>query len=109
MLKPGDVVTAWFPGIAMTKRRPLVVVSTDAYHATRPDVVVAELTSQVAKTKAQTDYLLQDWQAAGLHSPSAFRVFLATLPASNVTVIGHLSDADWAEVQARLRLGLAVQ
>ena len=45
---------------------------------------------------------------AGLHNPSAFRTFLATLPAPNVNVIGHLSERDWQEVQARLRIALAV-
>ena len=31
-LKAGDVVVADFPGITGVKRRPAVVVSTDAYH-----------------------------------------------------------------------------
>jgi len=44
----------------------------------------------------------------GLHNPSAFRVFLATLPAISIVKIGYLSDRDWQEIQARLRTGLAV-
>jgi mRNA interferase MazF len=108
MLKPGDVVTVDFPGALGVKRRPAVVVSTHTYHTTRPDVVLGLLTSQTAGATGPTDYILQDWSAAGLHSSSAFRVFLATLPASSVVVIGHLSDRDWQEVQARLRIALAV-
>ncbi len=108
MIKPGDVVTVDFPGALGVKRRPAVVVSTPTYHATRPDVVLGLLTSQIAGATAPTDFVLQDWSAAGLRNPPAFRAFLATLPASNVSVIGRLSDHDWQEVQTRLRVALAV-
>jgi hypothetical protein len=35
-------------------------------------------------------------------------VFLATLPAANISVVGHLSARDWEEVQSRLRLAIEV-
>jgi mRNA interferase MazF len=108
MTKPGDVVLADYPGVQGVKRRPGVVVSTDLYHATRPDVVVAVLTTKLAKARGPTDYVLQDWSAAGLHKPSAFRVYLEMFTPTQLVLIGHLSDLDWLEVQARLRLGLAV-
>ncbi len=108
MVKPGDVVTVDFPGALGVKRRPAVVVSTQTYHATRPDVVLGLLTSQTAGATEPMDHILQDWSIAGLHSPSAFRAFLATLPATSVVVIGHLSDRDWQEIRARLRVALAV-
>jgi len=108
MLRPGDVVVADFLGQHGFKRRPTVVVSTDLYQATRPDVIVAELTTQVAHANAPTDYTLQDWRAAGLHRPSAFRAYLGTVLSTTVVPIGRLSDRDGQEVQARLRLALAV-
>jgi mRNA interferase MazF len=109
MVKPGAVVTVDLPGAQGVKRRPALVVSTDAYHAARPDVVLAVITSQTRTATAPTDYVLQDWTVAGLHSPSAFRAYLATLPtASIVAIIGQLSGRDWLEVQARLRVALAV-
>jgi|SRR5947209_10775007 len=109
MLKPGAVVTVDFPGVTGVKRRPAVVVSSATYHATRPDVILAVVTSQVTAANAPSDYVLQDWAAAGLRQPSAFRSFLVTLPAASViAVIGQLSDRDWQEVQARLRVALAV-
>ena len=104
----GDVITVDFPGTLETKRRPAVVVSTDTFHSTRPDAVLALLTSQTSGTTGPTDYLLRDWSKAGLRRPSAFRVFLATVPATSITLIGHLSDHDWQEVQTRLRIALAV-
>ena len=81
MVKPGDVVTVDFPGALGVKRRPAVVASTQTYHATRPDVVLGLLTSQTAGATGPTDYILQDWSIAGIHSPSAFWALLATLPA----------------------------
>jgi mRNA interferase MazF len=108
VLKAGDVVVADFPGVTGIKRRPAIVVSTDLYHSHRPDVIICLLTSQVAAATAPTDYVLQDWTAAGLHRPSAARSFLATLPAVGIVATGQLSDRDWQEVQARLKLALAI-
>lgn len=108
MLRPGDVVVCDFRGALATKRRPGVVVSTDLYHANSPDVIVGELTTQVAKARRPTDYTLQDWATAGLHQPSAFRTYFSMAMQTDVVVIGHLSDRDWQEIQVRLRLSLAV-
>lgn len=108
MAKPGDVVTVDFPGVEGVKRRPAVVVSTDSYHDARPDVILSLLTTNLKSATAATDYVLRDWQSAGLHSPSAFRTFLTTMPSSSVTVIGHLTDHDWKQVQRRLSGAIAV-
>jgi mRNA interferase MazF len=108
MLRSGDVVTASVVGAVQTKRRPAVVVSTDLYHTTRPDVILGELTSQVVRAAGPTDYVLQDWAPAGLRQPSAFRAFLYTIGQADATWIGQLSDRDWQEVKARLRQALAV-
>lgn len=94
-LQAGDVVTIDFPGVKGIKRRPAVVVSSSTYHQHRPDVIVGIVTSQIQKATTPTDYLLNDWTAAGLHRPSAFRTFLATLPATAATRIGHCSERDW--------------
>jgi mRNA interferase MazF len=108
MADPGDVVVTWFRGAALRKKRPAVVISTDLYHAHHPDVIVALVTTQLADATTPTDYVLQDWAPAGLHKPSAVRVYLDMGLAADVSLIGRLSDRDWQEVQARLRLGLAV-
>jgi len=109
MPTPGDVVFAPFPGADGVKDRPAVVVSSDLYHAHRPDVILALLTSQVSSAVLPTDYVLQDWSAAGLNMPTAFRCYFATLDVRIVYgQLGVLSAQDWAEVQARLRLAMAV-
>ena len=108
MPRAGDVVLTDFVGTTGVKRRPAVVVSAELYHAHHPDVVLSVLTSQLSGATTPTDYVLQDWPAAGLHAPSAFRAYLGTYAASAVKVIGHLSARDWQEVQARLKRALAV-
>jgi mRNA interferase MazF len=109
MPTPGDVVLAPFPGEEGLKVRPAVVVSSRLYHAHRPDVILGMITSQVIKATQPTGYRLLDWAAAGLHLPSAFRCYLFTSHVDDViTQLGVLSARDWAEVQARLRLALAV-
>jgi len=95
ILRAGDIVTIDFPGARGVKRRPAIVVSSPTYHKHRPDVIVGIVTSQIAKATAPTDYALQDWFTEGLHRPSAFRTFLATLPAIAATHIGHCSERDW--------------
>ena len=64
------------------KRRPAVILSSDEYHRVRPDIIVGLITSNIAAATGPTDYVLQDWQAAGLHIQSAFRAYLVTLPRS---------------------------
>ncbi len=102
MLKPGDVVVVDFPGATGIKRRPSVVLSSDAYHSARPDVIVRLITSQVAGLIGPTDHALTDSSAAGLRLPSLFRSFVVTVaPAAVYHVAGHLSDQDWLTVRAK--------
>jgi mRNA interferase MazF len=103
----GDVVVADFPGVMGVKRRPAVVLSSDAYHSARPDVIIGLITSQTASAIGPTDCALLDWSAAGLRLPSAFRAFLVTLPRPSVSAkIGRLSDRDFDAVKQRLRTAL---
>ncbi len=108
MYSPGDIVLADLPGAMGTKRRPTVVVSSSEYHRHRPDLILGVLTTQTAKASAPTDYVLQDWAASGLDLSCAFRSYLGTLSASSVEYIGHCSERDWCEIQARLLRALAV-
>ena len=81
-MKNAEVIWIEFPGVVQTKRRPAVVLSSTAYHANRPGIIVGLVTSQTSKATSPSDYLLQDWQSAGLRLSSAFRAFIVTLPAS---------------------------
>lgn len=64
----GDVilVPSPFSDLSAAKVRPAGVVSSDLYHSTEPDLLLAALTSQVAKVTGPLDYLICDWREAGL-------------------------------------------
>src|SRR5205085_12628580 len=51
--------------------------------------------SNIAAATVSSDYILQDWKAAGLSKPSAFRTYVGTEGQGDLQVIGHLSDRDW--------------
>ena len=108
MFSPGDVVVVDFPGVTGVKRRPAVVLSSDVYHTSRPDIIVGLITSQTAAALGPTDYALQDWAGSGLRVSSAFRSFLVTLPPSaSPVLVGHLSERDWQGVRACVKAALA--
>jgi mRNA interferase MazF len=103
----GDVVTVTFTGATGRKRRPAMIVSSNEYHAERPDLILGILTSNVDSATATTDHVLNDWQSAGLRRPSAFRCYLGMAVPSQVQHIGHLSDQDWDAVRACVRKSFA--
>lgn len=107
-MKPGDVVVGMLAGAAETKIRPAVVIASGTYLVERPDVLVGILTTKLPRPAASTDYVLLDWQAAGLRSPSCFRAYVVTIHLSDLTVIGHLSEQDWSQVKARVRTAFGI-
>jgi mRNA interferase MazF len=105
----GDVVLVPFPfsDLSLTKVRPAVVVSGSQYHATEPDLILSALTSNIKSATASLDYVLADWQLAGLRFPSALKPVLTTLdPTRVVHRVGALTSSDLAEIDRRLRRAL---
>jgi mRNA interferase MazF len=105
----GDVVLVPFPfsDLSTTKVRPAVVVSGSLHHATEPDLILSALASKIKAATASLDYVLTDWQLAGLRFPSALKPVLITLdPARIVHRIGALTSSDLAEVDRCLRQAL---
>ena len=109
MIQPGDIVTVDFAGVVGVKRRPAIVISTEKYHSERPDVILAILTTQTQAATTSLDYILQDWEEAGLHRKSAFRAFLFTTSATTITPIGHCSARDWKAIQERLARAIFIE
>jgi len=56
----GDVVTVDFVGATGIKRRPAVVISSDAYHRERPDLILGVITSNLTAATTSTDCSLVD-------------------------------------------------
>jgi PemK-like, MazF-like toxin of type II toxin-antitoxin system len=105
-LTAGDIVIAAFPGAQMTKTRPAVVLSTAAYHEHGADVIVGLITTKSEDQLRPTDCDIRNWKAAGLHAPSRFRLYLATLLQRDVRVVGRLAEDDWQLIQRCVRDGI---
>lgn len=93
----GDVVLVAFPftNLRSTKKRPAVIISSQAYQLTRPDVILMAITSQIRNTLAIGEYVLKDWQHAGLLKPSILKPLIATLEQNQIVkTMGQLSDLD---------------
>ena len=103
----GDVVLVPFPftSQAASKKRPAVVVSSHTYNASKPDIVVMAVTSQLRASALLGEVWLQGWQAARLLKPSAIKPVFATL--EQVMVIrqlGHLSVHDRTALKNAIQL-----
>lgn len=107
----GDVVLIPFPytDLSATKTRPAVIVSSQVYHLARPELLLAYISSQVAKADPQIDHVLVDWKAAGLLSPSFVRPKLATIePYLIIRQVGTLSTQDMLAVDRCLRRAMGL-
>ncbi|MBI1746845.1 MAG: type II toxin-antitoxin system PemK/MazF family toxin [Acidobacteria bacterium] len=67
-----------------TKQRPALVISTEAYHRSRQEVIIAAITSQIDRLLLG-DYLIKNWQAAGLLYPSVITGIIRTIKQSMIT------------------------
>jgi len=80
----GDIVLVPFPFTSQvaSKKRPAVVVSSPAYNASKPDIVVMAATNQLRASALLGEVWLQDWQFAPLEQVMVIRQ------------LGHLSARD---------------
>jgi len=77
----GDIVLVPFPFTDQTgnKKRPAVVVSSDAYHIARPDLILLAVTSQVRPGTAFAEATVDQWKQSGLLRPSVIKPVVATI------------------------------
>lgn len=93
----GSVVLVPFPFTDQsgTKKRPAVEVSSAGYNASRRDLVIMAITSQVRTLLGFGEAMVGDWQEAGLVKTSVLKPVLTTIePGLVLRVMGHLSVAD---------------
>jgi mRNA interferase MazF len=102
----GDVIVVPFPFTdqTTTKKRPAVVVSSEAYHRERPDLILMAITSQLRPAPTVGEVAVLHWQAAGLLKPSVIKPLLTTIE-TNLVIrqLGTLHPDD----QSSLRQVLA--
>jgi mRNA interferase MazF len=76
----GDVVLVSFIFADETgaKRRPAVIISSDAYHNGRDEAIIAAITSRTDHLLVG-DHLIADWHGAGLLFPSVTTCIIRTI------------------------------
>lgn len=92
-----DVVLVPFPFTDQsgTKKRPAAVVSSASYNASRRDIVIMAITSQVRMPLAFGEAMVGDWHAAGLIKPSVLKPVFTTIEQHLVIrTMGRLNAAD---------------
>ena len=107
----GDVVLVpfEFSDRPVAKRRPALVISSDPYHASRQDVVIAAITSRIRRPLLFGDHFIKDWRASGLPKPSATTAIVRTVKRAMLARrLGALSAADLRAVDERLARALGL-
>ena len=83
-----------------SKKRPAIVLSTEAFNLAGTKLIVAAITSNLAAPFRPGDITLGDWQAAGLLKPSAVRGYLGMADQRHVDqVLGKLTATDFSRVE----------
>ncbi len=93
----GEVILVPFPFTDQSgaKKRPAVVISSSAYQAARPDLLILAITGRVRMPPGFGEALIGDWQVAGLLKPSVLKPVITTIEQRLVLrVMGSLSAAD---------------
>lgn len=101
----GDIVLVpfSFTDQSATKKRPAVVISSNAYNSERPDLIIMAVTSQIKPTSVIGEVIVQDWQGAGLLKPSAIKPVITTIEKPLVIrTMGRLKEGDQKAVRGSL-------
>jgi len=102
----GDVILVPFPFSDQTtaKKRPAIIVSSDTYNSISQDIVIMAITGQVRGHIGVGEFLIEDWQGAGLLKPSAVKSAISTIEQRLVLkLLGRLSTRDMSALEKALK------
>ena len=86
------------------KKRPALIVSSNPYHQSREEVVIAAVTSNTERVLTG-DTLIKDWKKANLLFPSVVCGVLQTIKSALIErKLGALTSEDFRKVQANLKI-----
>lgn len=103
--KKWDIVLLPFPytDLSSAKRRPAVVISPESYNSGL-DIMLLFLTSNLKSQEKEGDYMLKQWDRAGLPKPSMTRMKVMTLDKGFVIKkIGEIQSLDKASLRQTLQ------
>lgn len=88
---------------AGSKKRPALIISSDGYHKSRQEVIIAAITSNTERVLFG-DTKISEWQNAGLLYPSLVTAIIRTIKNSLILrKLGILSKSDFQKVGASIR------
>ena len=102
----GEIVLVPFPFTDQTdaKKRPAVIVSSNFYNVSLPDVVLMAVTSQVRKPLKDGEIEIIEWQKAGLLKPSVIKPIFTTIEKKLILrKLGKLETIDEQNLQSNLQ------
>lgn len=108
--KRGDVVLVGFTfsDESGKKLRPALVISSPEYQRARHEIVVAAITSNVAR-RLYGDHPVVDWKGAGLLFPSVVTGIVRTVTRAMIERrVGAMPKPDLDSVDRQLRKSLAL-
>lgn len=104
----GDVVLVGFVFTDETgvRRRPAVIISSEAYHQGRQETIIVAITSRTDRVLVG-DHSISGWREAGLLSPSVATGIIRTIKQAMITrKLGAMPHADMKAIDSSLRLSL---
>jgi mRNA interferase MazF len=91
------------------RRRPAVIVSSDAYHRSRREAIIAAITSRTDRTLVG-DHLISRWQEAGLLFPSVATGIIRTIKQGMIArKLGKMPLPDMKRIERNLRDALGLE
>jgi mRNA interferase MazF len=102
----GDVILVPFPfsDQTTTKKRPAVIVSSDTYNNISQDLIIMAITGQTRSPIGVGEFLIEDWQSAGLLKSSAIKSAISTIEQRLVMkILGRLSSKDLSTLDKALK------
>ena len=102
----GDVILVPFPfsDQTTTKKRPAIIVSSDTHNSISQDIVIMAITGQIRGHIGVGEFLIEDWQGAGLLRPSAVKSAISTIEQRLVVkILGRLSSKDLSTLEKALK------
>ena len=103
----GEIILVPFPFTdqSTSKKRPAVVICSQAYLNERPDLIIMAVTSQIKPASMIGEVIIQDWKAAGLLKPSAVKPVITTIEKNLVLKpMGKLNDNDRIALRESLKV-----
>ena len=100
--KFGDVILVPFPFTdqSTSKKRPAIVISSDNYNQSKPDIILIAVTSQVNATLQFCEALINDWAGARLLKSSMIKPIMTTVQRNLVIrTLGKLQSQDLQDLE----------